>query len=453
LFLEQQRHSSSFSSKCKFCKMIIIREKNLKKHIRNYHQRGPMQCDACDYKSHNRNLMLEHTKTHLRRIFRRKFKCSTCDAEFLNRRQRIDHENRHHKIQESSYKCDECCKSYSDRQKYKQHLKYHNLPSVLCSVCKRVYTDKYCLRRHVKQSHPVEFKTLYTTKAINEPKWLQNGVENIKVPERIRKIKAKPPQKPRPPKPTERHFCDICGNTYLRKQTMQKHIAKHLLTTLKISFNCKFCNHKLLTPESLDYHVKNYHAPKRFECDLCDVKHATKTKIAKHLVYSHKERNIFCEICDSAQATASELRNHIKLIHDKAFQKICEVCGSSFRNDTLLRAHKQRKHEEKRFACSFDGCDKKYSFQRGLLLHIKTHTNEKDYVCDRKGCTKAYTVKNQLLRHIGLTHDKVRDNCPVEDCNHSTGRFDYMRAHLRKHSLAKEQEDHYLKVIKAMKLV
>ena len=70
--------------------------------------------------------------------------------------------------------------------------------------------------------------------------------------------------------------------------------------------------------------------------------------------------------------------------------------------------------EEKQFKCKF--CDKTFSENKYLKVHMRIHTGEKPYLC--RQCPKAFTTNNGLKCHI-KTHTGEKpypcNKCPSDD--------------------------------------
>jgi len=231
-------------------------------------------------------------------------------------------------------------------------------------------------------------------------------------------------------------FCDHCDKFYYLKTDLSSHMKSHIPLNI-----------------SAIQSVAVQRAIRIFECKECTKTFTVNKKLQRHITWAHTVRTIFCPICNVSQVSQGLLRKHILIYHERSTEKVCEMCGKTCLSEFLLKLHQQEVHEEKRFNCKVAGCNRKYSFKNQLENHTKTHTNMRDAVCPYEGCDKAYFEKRRLRQHIGLIHLNVRENCPIPQCRFSVGRYDYMRTHLRKHELTREQLDHYLSVVKAMKLM
>lgn len=78
----------------------------------------------------------------------------------------------------------------------------------------------------------------------------------------------------------------------------------------------------------------------------------------------------------------------------------CEICGKSFGKLDLHMKTKHAKPEELVHHCGF--CDKRFSYQRYLQMHIRqVHTSFK---CPFPGCGRTFPKKSQLDIHTEMKH-------------------------------------------------
>ena len=65
-----------------------------------------------------------------------------------------------------------------------------------------------------------------------------------------------------------------------------------------------------------------------------------------------------------------------------------------------------------RFACTTEGCGKRFYTSKGLYNHQKVHTGDRPYRCTHEGCTKAYKQMSHLHRHLQNHENTVKKSEP-----------------------------------------
>ncbi|KIJ49155.1 hypothetical protein M422DRAFT_45090 [Sphaerobolus stellatus SS14] len=58
----------------------------------------------------------------------------------------------------------------------------------------------------------------------------------------------------------------------------------------------------------------------------------------------------------------------------------------------------------RKFACNWPGCDKRFERQNALDTHMNIHTDAKPFVCPVVTCGKAFNVLSNMRRHVQTTH-------------------------------------------------
>ena len=141
-------------------------------------------------------------------------------------------------------------------------------------------------------------------------------------------------------------------------------------------------------------------------------------------------------------------------------QNICHICNKPFSTIGNMRNHILTIHENYRpFACTYPGCNKKYSIESRYLVHLRTHKGAKPYVCqicnktfNEKGnlkthlrfhselrpfkcphCTKCYKTNGHLKDHIEIQHKLIKKYF-CNSCNKKFGRISTLKAHIRTHT-------------------
>ncbi|GMT13895.1 hypothetical protein PFISCL1PPCAC_5192, partial [Pristionchus fissidentatus] len=89
---------------------------------------------------------------------------------------------------------------------------------------------------------------------------------------------------------------------------------------------------------------------------------------------------------------------------------VCGECEKVYANADSLRKHKARVHEkrysetvrEKRFACTEEGCDKRFKTPGALKDHVNGHKGEPGYECSH--CEKSFATRASYARHLLRLH-------------------------------------------------
>lgn len=165
---------------------------------------------------------------------------------------------------------------------------------------------------------------------------------------------------------------------------------------------CLKCGLNFLNEEGLGKHTKRVHEgkdqikPSKFKCDRCSDEFLVKEDFKKHKLPSEFD----CELCKQKGElcilpTKCEYNFHI-ITHRTGKPKICENCGSEFKNNKNLKTHKEQ--------------DKTVSCRR---------------------CNKIFIGSCPLQKHIKTEHDTKNEPIPPLQRQYS-GRPSYTRSHITK---------------------
>ena len=89
---------------------------------------------------------------------------------------------------------------------------------------------------------------------------------------------------------------------------------------------------------------------------------------------------------------------------------------------------------EKRFKCTWQGCDRAYVSQWGLTRHIRVHTGERPFVCVFAGCDFASAEKCSLTVHARFHSGEKPFVCDYAGCNYVCTQSSHLKMHMRTHT-------------------
>ncbi len=115
---------------------------------------------------------------------------------------------------------------------------------------------------------------------------------------------------------------------------------------------------------------------------------------------------------------------------DKNF--MCTMgCNKSFDKHNALIKHIKVIHlGETPYKCTFEGCDKSYSYRGSLEKHKQIHTGQKLHVCIE--CNKAFSDKDNFKRHNRVHTGEKRYACTI--CKKSYAHNFSLNKHMQTHA-------------------
>ena len=136
-----------------------------------------------------------------------------------------------------------------------------------------------------------------------------------------------------------------------------------------------------------------------------------KTQLSSHMK-KHGEKKFKCswDGCDKAFLDMSCLNKHIS-IHSGLRPFNCTVCDKSFARSDCFKKHTMIHTGEKLYRCNI--CSAAFIWGGCLSRHKRTHTGERPYPC--KLCSKKFTQNAGLKTHMRLHTGERLHQCDMCD--------------------------------------
>jgi len=236
-------------------------------------------------------------------------------------------------------------------------------------------------------------------------------------------------------------YCPKCATKYSRLTKLRDHyVKKHLEEN---SFKCKFCGKLFMSRYSLQDHSVNCHIVNYDNTNLCTVcgesfdgidESLNQKMLSAHELIFHRKKYSFslCCICYKGFENESKLIQHLEERHlfmkdefSLAENRLVHHISSyphkpkpsKMRKDHLSNIKRPRKIKVLRkglpkiHACSFNGCDKKFSHIGSRDYHERFH-NEDNLKFSCQTCGRKFPYECNLRVHEEI-HNPWRkcDNC------------------------------------------
>lgn len=110
------------------------------------------------------------------------------------------------------------------------------------------------------------------------------------------------------------------------------------------------------------------------------------------MVTLNGEKLYKCLLCGKTFTRPYRIQRHLQ-VHNPSRSKVqCHLCGKQFTRVDTLQTHIRCVHTNDRpFACTFEGCDKRFPVQSGLVHHLKVTKIAFDIVL---------TINSDLRNHL-----------------------------------------------------
>ncbi|MCQ2819719.1 MAG: hypothetical protein MJ252_20835 [archaeon] len=171
---------------------------------------------------------------------------------------------------------------------------------------------------------------------------------------------------------------------------------------------------------------------KHFKCEHCLKYFTTNGNLKSHIENVHLKKKPFkCTYagCNKAYSLEKRLEIHLRT-HSGIKPFECDICGKTFNEKGNLKTHRQFHETERQFKCQI--CDKTYKTKAHLKDHYNVeHLKTKNFTCSL--CNKAFGRKSSLQSHLKIHSGTKPFKCLVEGCEKTFAIKGNMIAHYKRH--------------------
>lgn len=377
--------------RCEMCGLVFQIRSKFRTHMRTHQSltlKGPRECPICkkffvSLSSHNRTV---HLKL-------RTYECSQCDKTF-GKKSGLDRHTLtvHQKIRPFKCNFDGCSGSFGEKSQLTKHMRIHEEKEVsYCSVCKINVDD---IKTHFEREH--QDLTELCKICFKRFSKLSSLKLHIKLFHTMK----------------QNFYCDFCPNKgFAKRSQLKRHLRTHKgLNNDDINLNDETTNNMKLEqiffddlPESIE-NTDELSLPEATEDVLIDIKSEVisddETERKKELVNVCDQQIEVVQVINLEDNTAASHRKEKEKFNSR-FSDDCEQ--DHLKTLSALPEHCEA-HENLKRTCHV--CDKTFSKERNLQLHIVAVHSEKYFECEI--CTKKFSFKSAKERHVKVVHFNQR---------------------------------------------
>jgi KRAB domain-containing zinc finger protein len=318
-----------------------------------------------------------------------------------------------------------------------------------CTICSRIFTRKYDLRRHV---------TVHTKKQYLYPNERHSSMRPSFVSDNLNSGPSSGEQLERSEGKDRtfdiftdhNFFCTVCSKSFTRRYDLKRHAEQHSsgdVDKLKYSSGC----------ESLSLAKVVIEGRTLYKCEHCGKYLMTRYSYVRHLRIHTGEKPCTCHVCGKQFRTSALLNRHVRDVHEGIKEHSCDFCGRKFANKRAVLDHRRTHTGERPCVCHVCGkafktkaslyvhnlfhvnvfphkckhCNKCFRRRQQLNVHLLLHTGEKPHICEI--CGKCFRLRKTLKRHI-LTHTNEKPfECLV--CGQLFAQERYLKNHGKTHGI------------------
>uniref|UniRef100_A0A8C2XLH0 C2H2-type domain-containing protein n=1 Tax=Cyclopterus lumpus TaxID=8103 RepID=A0A8C2XLH0_CYCLU len=442
--VQNHTHGKSRPHRCSKCDFSFTGPLQLAEHMLSIHREENFPCDICNLVFLSKSSRVEHRKSHSKssdEAKERPYSCSDCRQHFLHASHLKKHRTSHHTSwSNSDYLCNQCNNTFSTAQSFLSHLKSHNdtaaeikpntegaggdrFHNLICPVCHQCFASATELICHFPTHSDGTFECNICKKTFPSKSTLEEH-------ERHHVTSA-----------TE-FECTECGQRFWGKDAFKQHHCSHHKRASKEAEYSK-PSAKTSTPtyyqageeEEIDVTGEDL-----YNCQVCSIKFSSKSGLLEHQNLLHRNEKLFkCELCEKTFARRRYLREHQRRHSQKATAQsvenefTCTQCHTKLNTEADSVSY-IKKGAKTLLKCGY--CGHVFKFHSQFIIHQRIHTGERPFKCPE--CDKGFSKNSNLNLHL-KTHKKsnIYQKCPFCKIKFSCAEYS---SHMAMHAQMLDQD-------------